>query len=392
MLGVTPDADVAIIGAGLSGLLLARALLTSPPTGPGTARPRVLLADPRPAPAGQSVTYSSWADRPTPLDPWRIGSWRSLRTVAHDGTVRAVALQRWRYDATDWGRARADLLAEVGADPRVTLLLEPVQTVRDSADGTRATVQGATTQLTARWAFDSRPPSVEDLRTGFGTRPVCRPPALLQTFCGVWVHADADVADPATATLLDFSADDGPELGFAYVLPVSARTLMVMAVRMGTCPDLPDPMPAIARAVGATPWRPGARESGITPLVAAPAPRRLGRRVLAIGRRGGRVRPSTGYALQRIAADAAAVSRSLDEHGHPFAVPPDPPWQRALDRVWLRALARERAGFEPALLSLFTGAPVDSVLRFLDGDARPRDVAAVVRALPPAPFLRALAG
>jgi lycopene beta-cyclase len=111
--------------------------------------------------------------------------------------------------------------------------------------------------------------------------------------------------------------------------------------------------------------------------------------VLAIGSRGGRVRASTGYSVTRILTDSRAIARSLAEHGHPFVVPPDPRRDRVLDRVWLRALARERAGLEPAFLRLFAGAPIDGVLRFLDGRAGPGDVARVVRALPPAPFLRA---
>jgi len=222
----------------------------------------------------------------------------------------------------------------------------------------------------------------------------------VQAFRGVWMVAQDDVVDPGAATLLDFSGAAGVsgaesrDLGFTYVLPVSARTPLVMAVRMGSSDDLPDPMPALERMGAGTTWAPGPEESGTTPLV-TPAPtrrptRRLGRRVLAIGARGGRVRPSTGYALPGILADSVAIRRSLDERGHPFALPPDPAWQRVLDRIWLHALAREGARLEPAFVSLFTGAPADRVLRFLDGDARPRDVAAVVRALPPGPFLRAL--
>jgi lycopene beta-cyclase len=72
-----------------------------------------------------------------------------------------------------------------------------------------------------------------------------------------------------------------------------------------------------------------------------------------------------------------------------MGVPPDPRWQRALDAIWLRALVREQAALEPAFLALFAQAPIDRVLRFLDGGAGPRDIASVVRALPPGPFLRA---
>jgi lycopene beta-cyclase len=163
----------------------------------------------------------------------------------------------------------------------------------------------------------------------------------------------------------------------------------VMAVRMGAGSELPDPNPAVDRVTAGAGYRAVAEESGITPLI-SPAPgRRLGRRVMAIGLRGGRARPSTGYAVSRVLADSAAIAASLQGRGHPFDVPKDPWSQRALDAVWLRALAAERANLEPAFLALFSGVPVDSVWRLLDGTPTPGDLARIVRALPKWPFVRA---
>jgi hypothetical protein len=61
---------------------------------------------------------------------------------------------------------------------------------------------------------------------------------------------------------------------------------------------------------------------------------------------------------------------------------------RALDAIWLHALARQRAALEPAFLALFAGVPIDSVLRFLDGAAGVGDLARVIAALPPGPFVK----
>jgi lycopene beta-cyclase len=373
-------ADHLVVGAGLSGLLLAHELLAD-----ASSALRLVVVDPV-GPQHRPATYASWAQGPTALGPWSVGSWGALTVVGHDRQAHPVDLDGWAYTAVDWGRARLDLRDRLTRDRRVTLVPAPAEAVRDADD--HAEVYAGQRWWAGRWVYDSRPPSVADLRAPRRRTP--RGVALLQAFRGVWVHAHPDAFDPSAATLMDFSHDDGPDLGFSYVLPVSPTRAMVMAVRMGAGDTLPDPLPAVLRLVGDGPWRVEAEERGVTPLVVPAAPRRVGRHVLRIGQRGGRVRPSTGYAVLRILADTRAIARSLRRHGHPFAVPPDPPWQRGLDRIWLHALQRERAALEPAFLSLFMNASVDQVLRFLDGEARASDVLAVVRALPPRPFVRAL--
>jgi lycopene beta-cyclase len=385
-----PDVDHAIVGAGLSGLLLARALLRSAP--PGADRPRILLVDPEVA-HKESVTFAYWSRRTTPLDPWVIDRWDALRLVDPAGRAALVGLGDWRYTAVAWGQARSQLLDRLTADRRVSWLQDSVLDIRDTTRGgdPSATLVTSSGEASAAWVYDSRPPSARDLATDFGRARPSPEPSLMQVFRGVWIKTSEVVLDTSAATLLDFSGDGGPDLGFSYVLPTSPTTAMVMAVRMGGEPGFPDPLPVAARLAGTSAWDVTAEESGETVLVGRRPGRRLGPSVLAIGRRGGRVRPSTGYAVMRVLDDTAAIVASLRRHGHPFDIPADPPWQRALDTIWLRALAQERAGLEPAFLSLFAGAGIDSVLRFLDGQARGRDVVAVVRSLPAAPFFRAAA-
>ncbi len=371
--------DHVIVGAGLSGLLLARRLLVAADAGRLPGDQRIALVGPAPDPV-QRVTFAHWARRPTMLDDWSVGTWSDLLVVGHDGRARLVDLDGYRYTALSWDRARAALRERLLADPRVTAVAERVDAVGADADVAWAAVGGE--HIRGQWGYDSRPPHVDPIAGD--------PPAVLhQSFRGVWVRTGAAAVDPSAATLLDFSADDGPDLGFAYVLPVDDRRAMVMAVRMGPSTDLPDPIPAVPRVVGAGGWSIEAEERGVTALPARPAARRARPRVLRIGARGGRVRPSTGYAVTRILGDTAAIVGSLARHGHPFAIPPDPRRDRALDAIWLAALARERADLEPAFLAMFRDVPVDRVLRFLDGGASARDVASVVAALPPGPFLGA---
>jgi lycopene beta-cyclase len=376
--------DHAIVGAGISGLILARKLLSDhPPAGsaPPSVR-RVLVVDPC-LDRGGRFTVAFWSTGATPLDAWMLGRWQQLRVVGHDDRITYVALDGYHYTAVSWDAARADLLAELRLDPRVTIIEAPVDAVRDGSWCAWILVGGE--WISASWVYDSRPRPPEAHSSPPASR---RTPELYQTFRGVWVRSHEPRVATGAATLLDFSADDGPDLGFAYVLPVDEHTALVMAVRMGASLELPDPFPAVPRELGDDGWQVVADEIGATTLRVPPPPRREGRRILAIGGRGGRVRPSTGYAVTRILADTEAIAVSLDRRGHPFAIPADPLRDRVLDVIWLHALARQRAALEPAFLALFSGVPIDSVLRFLDGGAGVRDLARVVAALPPGPFVK----
>jgi lycopene beta-cyclase len=108
-------------------------------------------------------------------------------------------------------------------------------------------------------------------------------------------------------------------------------------------------------------------ERGIIPMTDRPFPRRQGHRILAIGTRGGRVKPSTGYAFARIQRDSQQIVASLVRTGHPFAIPPDPLRYRLHDAILLEVLAQEPDLGRPILSAIFACNPVQRVLRFLDG-------------------------
>lgn len=376
--------DFVIVGAGFSGVMLASRLLADPGlTGSHAREPRILVLD-RSLTGRGRTTFAFWSQHPTVLDRWELASWRRLRVIGHDERIRTLALDGWRYRAVSWDTARAELLQRLADDPRVTMVEAAVDEVRDGPDLARVRVGEG--WVSGRFVFDSRP-----RRTGGEQVAPRRALTLYQSFHGIWVRSQDCEVHVSAATLLDFSADDGPDLGFAYVLPVEPHSAMVMAVRMGPGTDLPDPAPAVPRELGQDGWEVVGHERGVTALVTPAPARREGARVLAIGGRGGRVRASTGYAVTRIIADTEMIAASLRDRGHPFAIPADPRRDNLLDAIWLHALAANRAALEPAFLALFAGVPIGAVLRFLDGRSNLSDLLRVVRALPPGPFLRAAA-
>ncbi len=142
--------------------------------------------------------------------------------------------------------------------------------------------------------------------------------------------------------------------------------------------------------IGAGNYRVLETERGVIPMTDHPFPRRLGRRILAIGTRGGRVKPSTGYAFARIQRDSERIVASLLRHGHPFAIPADSLRHRLHDSVLLEILAKEPQLVRPIFTDIFKKNPIQRVLKFLDGRTPWWQDLPIMAAHSPAPFFRAI--
>jgi lycopene beta-cyclase len=131
-------------------------------------------------------------------------------------------------------------------------------------------------------------------------------------------------------------------------------------------------------------------ENGVIPMTDQPFPRRAGARVMNIGAKGGRVKPSTGYTFQRIQRDSAAIVQSLLRRGYPFAVTGDSAWYRLHDSIMLDVMARQGGQMSSLFTAIFRRNPIRRIFRFLDEAGSPLNDVALLVSLPPWPFLRAL--
>ena len=281
---------------------------------------------------------------------------RELAKALHAPDTSAAALTRVRGHVTG--------ISDVGTDAVVTL-----------ADGSR---------ITAALVLDS----------AIGLLPVADGPHL--SFVGgvVALSPQADIHTGAV-TLMDFRVPQRHGLRFVYILPLGEGGAFVeMTSFVGSGVDI-DPgdeereLRAWAIRVGAQSDEFPITERGQYPL-RLKGSRWRSRRVLAIGRRSGLARPSTGYAATAIAAEAKTLAEDLATSGWPA---PMPPWSRRdawMDAVVLELLQRSPAQLRRAYLRMFERVPPDAALRFLSGHAPWADAWAVVRSMPLLPF--ALAG
>jgi len=237
------------------------------------------------------------------------------------------------------------------------------------------------------------------------TRPARAPrqgDALLwQSFLGVEVESSRGVFNARQVTLMDFGDISGPRMVFTYILPFSAHRALVEITEFSPDAVVPGMLQPLLRgalerlALGAD-SRTVRTEAGVLPMGMMGAAGGVGRgdgrwSYVQAGVAGGGARSCTGYAFQRIQRWAERCAGHLMEHGSPVGHGKDLATMAFLDHLFLRVL-RDRPQLAPRLFTqLFGEAATGSVLRFLGDRATAADVLRVVAALPPGPFVKALA-
>jgi lycopene beta-cyclase len=369
--------DYAILGGGAAGLSLALALVRSP------LRERSILIVEKDAKNTNDRTWCFWSDVPSPLDGIAAHVWPNLRFV-NEGFDRTYALAPFRYQMVrglDFYRsARAEL-----EQYDVTF----VQAAGEVEDGEQtAVVRAAGREFPATWVFDSRI-RLEDM---------VRSPRfnyLMQHFTGWEIETDTPAFDPTTVTLFDLRTPQVGGVTFFYILPLRQHRALVEYTLFSPVLLPADAYETALRGylrdkLDLSTYRIQEVERGVIPMTDHPFPRRLGQRVMAIGTRGGRVKPSTGYAFARIQRDSARIVNSLVRNSHPFSVPPDSRRHSFHDMVLLDVLAHEPERGRQIFTGIFRRNPIQPILRFLDDRSSLRDDVRVITACAPWPFLRSV--
>ena len=366
--------DLAIVGAGVSGLTLAWML------GEGPLAERLILLVDGARDEDELRTLSFWSVGPTPLDSLVRHEWTTLRLEA-DGATHDVPLGDHRYRSLFFADLQAEVKARLARRPECLVVEGRLEDLRQDARGATLTV--GPHRFRAGWVFDS-----QFHPRGFGVDEK-RFHYLRQHFHGWIVRTPHPAFDPAVATMFDFRVAVPRGTGFCYVLPLSASQALVELVTLQPVDAEPVLRQYLAAAFGVTDVEFGDHEAGISPLTDQPFAWRHGPRVRRIGIAAGRIKPSTGYALTRIIADTERIVSSLDRYDHPFAPPEDSPAYRLLDAVLLEVWQTRPAVIPPAFAAMFLRNPPDRALRFLDEKASVADVVRLVLSLPKTPFLLA---
>ena len=371
--------DYIVAGGGAAGLSLAYHLLRSP-----LRDKRILIIDPDKKQANDR-TWCFWTDRPTHFSSVYYRSWRKIGFRSPD------------YSAEyDLGNIRYNMLrgidfynlthSELIARPNIDFLYASVEQVIEAPESVLVSAGGTTYQ--ASWLFDSR------FRYPDIARQTGRYHYLQQHFLGWEIETETETFDPSLPILFDFRTPPAQDMRFIYVLPYEPGRALVEFTLFS--PDLLADaayeqaiQTYIEQQLHITHFKLLATEKASIPMTDQPLERRAGERILNIGTRGGRVKPSSGYAFLRIQHDSAAIVRSLDKYKHPFAIPSSPKRFRLVDSILLQILKNRPELSVRVFTDLFRKNPIQRLLRFMDESAGLPETLQVMASVPQLPFIQA---
>lgn len=378
--------DFILAGGGAAGLSLALHLMESP-----LANHSILIVDKDPK-EQDDRTWGFWTAHPGPYAEITYRSWKQMQIAgkAVDGRDYSdwIDLQSYRYHAIrglDFYRfARRKLWAHGNVEFRRGVITG----IEDA--GTRALVHMDGQTVSGGWVFDSifRRGDRQAAAEGFHN--------LKLLFKGWEIETASAAFDPQTIRLLDFRTPRNQDVRFFYVLPYTPSRALVEYTLFTQRPPKRSEYESALRSyimdtLGISDFEVAREESGGLPITDRPFPRRTGERIMTIGAKGGRVKPTTGYAFSRIQKDSERIVQSLLKHGHPFDIPGDAPVFRVLDAILLEIMQNQGDQIKPVFTELFKNNPVERILRFLDEEAPAAEILALMASLPPGLFLRTVA-
>jgi lycopene beta-cyclase len=373
--------DYLIVGGGAAGLSLAYHISQEP----RLRQKRVLLLEPE-AKDKNDRTWSFWTDKPTLFDAIVAYEWTRL-AFRSAGYEQVFPLARHRYKMIRGLDFYQFVRAALADNPQFTLLQTTVSGLEDlPKGGARATTPLG--EFTARYAFDSRPPQVQQ-------RPN-KHRYLLQHFVGWEVETDHDVFDPATVEFMDFRGEQHQEPRFMYVLPFSKRRALV-EYTLFSAEILPRQAYEAAMrtylhdTLGVADFKIEAEEVGAIPMTDHPLPAGVGQYIVHLGTRAGRAKPSTGYAFQRIQEHSARLVQALASTGQPPRNLTGDQWQfRLFDTLLLDIMQRQGEQTRDIFAQLFQRNPVERIFDFLDEKTSWVENFQIMNSVTSWPFLRSI--
>ena len=337
--------DIAIIGAGASGLQLLYELIQADPS----REKKILLID-----SGDRSTKSwcFWEDKNASCFPFLVEkSWHSMTYRTSKGETIESPINPLQYNYISSDRFFDYFFNEfIPANPNITHILGKATEIHEGGD-LQSIICEDESAFYAKQVADSRPLKSDD------------PTLIFQHFSGKFIEFEQPILDETSMTLMDFSLPASTEemAVFHYILPFSKTKALIettVFTRLAYNKEAYERIwqDYIETHYSSQKFKILSNETGTIPM-GGTTQKKEGR-VFSIGASGGNMKASTGYAFTRMHEDAKNRVLNLSNS--------TPKRFRFYDKMLLKIMQKEMIKIPAVMDRLFSRVQTPHILRFLD--------------------------
>jgi len=376
------ELELVIIGGGCSGLSLALALCRHAEN--SDLIPRTLIIEPRPCYTNDR-SWCYWEEANNKGGDLVKKEWQAWEFSSNSISYRQASKRTWRYHyvpaITFYNSAERDIFL----NPKLQLLKGcRVADVNPKGSHFEVVIEGCSVgnsteiqKVFAKQIVDTRIPDNVDVNSA----------VLKQIFFGFEVVMNKPHGLPDVARVMENMRVDGKGFMFDYVLPIDNNSILVEFTRFAEKSLSPeslrkDALESLHRVCGSSGYLIVREEFGMIPMGLRGQFKPKDPRWVHTGLGAGAARPSTGYAFKRIQHWADRCAKKILEGSNAHGFLPDHPLLMWMDKVFLRAIAKNPAIAPQLFLALACEVSTESLLRFLTDKPTTRDLLSIMLALP----------
>ena len=372
---MTQAFDYIICGAGLAGLSLAFRLCDD-----HFKNKSILLLD-QESKVKNDRTFCHWAKEKGMYEAIVHKSWN---TILFDSpkTTKTLSIDPYSYKMIRGDDFYAYNLEHIKKSTNISFKKESIQSI----DRDRGTVTTNNNMYQADYIFKS----FLDKNVDFSKSHY-----VIQHFMGWFVETPIDVFDPNQATFMDFNIDQDGEVRFMYVLPESKRKALIeLAIFSNELLEESAYEGVLKNYVSQTlqikDYNIVEKEKGSIPMTTFDFAKYDSQKLIHIGSAAGIVKPSSGYAFQRIQEHSDEIISHLKNGKHPSkAQTIFKAKYKLYDKIFLNAILKNKTTGEIVFSDLFKSLAPQLIFKFLDEKTSFMEDLKVFTGPPTLPFLKA---
>jgi lycopene beta-cyclase len=366
--------DYIICGAGAAGLSLAVRLANTDK--------EVLLLD-SDAKDKNDRTFSFWKQESGFFDNIIAKTWPNLKFLSDDVIIN-LDIGDYSYNMIRGLDFYEHCMKIINDAPNLHFKQERVEKIIE--DHSSVSVYSQSSQYQAEFAFKSYfDQNIDFSKTHF----------VIQHFLGYEVKCPENTFDETSAIFMDFSIPQGDETRFMYVLPSNDQQALIELAIFSN--DIPEDSfyegiinKYIDENLGIKQYDIESVEKGSIPMTDYKFPFDKTSRIIPIGTAAGVVKPSSGYAFQRIQEHSDAIINCIGNNEHPSKAQGIFKARfKKYDSIFLNAILTGKTTGKKVFTHMFKKTNAELMFRFLDERTKFHEDITVFNGPPMIPFIRA---